>query len=627
MNNKLKSVVRPFVVSTFLLPATSQESTAPARERKCEMICGSAASAADAPDSMAASRRKIFKYLAAALFSVCTGLPSSAAAKTFIDYFQPTPTACPVTSKTWGVSGVLPRDTCNGLENTNVPPQYYYWDGKIIPSPDGKYYLFADRWAGSTGFGNWGNSQTIYAVSDTLLGPYTDKGYAFNNGPNAQDPHKGHNASACVLPDGTYCLYVNEIVPFTIFTSTSLAGPWTPCANPTGELIQNNGVTVNFVSGGDMHMDSNVSLVVRPDGNFEVIQRHGVLALSTTGICGPYKVQQSSNTYPSNQQPPSGLPSIYPNRQKHASDDTYAPSSLESTYVLAEDPVIWYSGGQYHVLYDYPDDRVGYHLTSTDGIHNWTDQGFAFDPRMSKQLFSTTDGTVNNWFKMERPGVIMENGHITHFTFAVSDVDKNNQITAGSNHGSKVLVMAFDGVTFDSETGIGGDGGAGGSSGTGGRGSIDGGAAGSGSGGTSGSGGMRSDAGTTGAGGSVGTGGSSATGGTSSSSAGGAMANGGNSGRGGSPATGGSGAVAGSSGSGGMASGTGGTGGANVGPRGGATSQGGATSANGGSSGCSCVLAGVRGTGNASIFCTATLFGLLAIARRRIRPRCGKKSK
>ena len=236
---------------------------------------------------MAASRRKIFKYLAAALFSVCTGLPSSAAAKTFIDYFQPTPTACPVTSKTWGVSGVLPRDTCNGLENTNVPPQYYYWDGKIIPSPDGKYYLFADRWAGSTGFGNWGNSQTIYAVSDTLLGPYTDKGYAFNNGPNAQDPHKGHNASACVLPDGTYCLYVNEIVPFTIFTSTSLAGPWTPCANPTGELIQNNGVTVNFVSGGDMHMDSNVSLVVRPDGNFEVIQRHGVLALSTTGICGP----------------------------------------------------------------------------------------------------------------------------------------------------------------------------------------------------------------------------------------------------------------------------------------------------------------------------------------------------
>lgn len=503
--------------------------------------------------------------IGATVFVVGAGSPRTATAqtkKTLISYFQPTPTACPVTSKTWGVSGVLPRDTCNGMENTNVPPQYYYWDGKIIPSPDGKYYLFADRWAGSTGFGNWVNSETIYAVSDALLGPYTDKGYAFNNGPNAQDPHKGHNASACVLLDGTYCLYVNEIVPFTIFTSTSLAGPWTPCPNPTGELIQTNGVTVNFVSGGDSHMDSNVSLVVRPDGNFEIIQRHGVIALSTAGICGPYKVQQPSNTYPSNQQPPSGLPSIYPNRQKHTSDDSYAPSTVESTYVLAEDPVIWYSGGQYHVLYDYPDDRVGYHLTSLDGIHNWTDQGLAYDPRMAKQLFSTTDGTVDNWFKMERPGVVMENSHITHFTFAVSDVDKNNQITAGSNHGSKVLVMAFDGATFDAETGVGGAGGAGGSSGTGGRGGIDGGAGGGGSGGTSGSGGsgsgsggtsssggMRSDAGTTGAGGSVATGGSSAAGGTTSSSGtGGAMAIGGNSGSGGSGATGGSGAAAGSSG-------------------------------------------------------------------------------
>ena len=556
--------------------------------------------------------------LLTAIFAVGGG--SSAAAKTFVDYFQPTPTACPVTSKTWGVSGVLPRDTCNGLENTTIPPAYYYWDGKIIPSQDGKYYMFADRWAGSTGFGNWGNSETIYAVSDALLGPYTDKGYAFDNGPDSGDRHKGHNASACVLPDGTYCLYVNEIVPFTIFTATSLAGPWTPCPNPTGELIQTNGVTVNFVAGGDSHMDSNVSLVVRLDGNFEVIQRHGVIALSTAGICGPYKVQQPSNTYPSNQQPPSGLPSIYPNRQKHTSDDSYAPSTVESTYVLAEDPVIWYSGGQYHVLYDYPDDRVGYHLTSTDGIHNWTDQGFAFDPRMAKQLFSTTDGTVDNWYKMERPGVVMENGHITHFTFAVSDVD--NQTTAGSNHGSKVLVMQFDGVSFDADTGVGGTGGAGGSPGTGGSGGIQGSAGQSGAGG---SGGMRSDAATDGGGG---TGGGSGTGGaTSFSGAGGLIASGGSHGSGGS-------SVAGSSGSGGAVTGAGGAptaiggsssaagAGGNGGPRGGATSQGGSTTAAGGSSGCACAVGEGRGAENAyGDVWLATLLGLFAVLRTQRRPR------
>jgi hypothetical protein len=111
--------------------------------------------------------RTIAGRVAAVLFAAGTALPGAAAAKTFISYFQPTPTACPVTSQTWGVSGVLPRDTCNGLENTKIPLQYYYWDGKVLQAPDGKCHMFADRWLGSTGFGNWGNSETIHAVSSS----------------------------------------------------------------------------------------------------------------------------------------------------------------------------------------------------------------------------------------------------------------------------------------------------------------------------------------------------------------------------------------------------------------------------------------------------------------------------
>ena len=174
----------------------------PRRPKKCEMITTVQQEArVDDGPALLQHEDELPARVSPRLFvAVCTALPGAAAAKTFIDYFQPTPTACPVTSKTWGVSGVLPRDTCNGLENTNIPPAYYYWDGKIIPSPDGKYYMFADRWAGSTGFGNWGNSETIYAVSDALLGPYTDKGYAFNNGPDSGDPHKGHNCVGLRAP-------------------------------------------------------------------------------------------------------------------------------------------------------------------------------------------------------------------------------------------------------------------------------------------------------------------------------------------------------------------------------------------------------------------------------------------
>ena len=321
--------------------------------------------------------------------------------------------------------------------------------------------MFADRWAGSQGFNpGWQGSDPIHAVGGkSALGPYTDKGYAYSDSSFGSDPHHGHNSQVVALLNGTYAMIVSEVVPFTIFTASSLDGPWTPCSGSPG-----SGLSVPSGFGGNTNYASNVSLVVRPDGNFEITQRHGLLALSTNGICGPYKAQQPTNTYPSNEAIPSQYSaSIFPNRQKHS--DPMGPSTVESTYWLAEDPVIWFSGGQYHVLYDYPDDRVGYHLTSTDGIHNWTDQGLAYDPRYAQQIFSYTDGTVDHWFKMERPNVVIENGLITHVTFAVSDVDKNNQISAGTNHGSKVIVVPFDGVTFDKDTGVTGTGGAGGGGG------------------------------------------------------------------------------------------------------------------------------------------------------------------
>ena len=386
-----------------------------------------------------------------------------AATKTFIDYFQPTPVTCALTTKAWGCtatgstpsnctsgSGVVPRDTCNGIESPSNPPGNYYWDGTLLRASDGTYHLFADRWPGSSGFNpGWLSSDPIHAVGGTNpLGPFTDKGYAYSDAGFGSDQHHGHNSEVVALLNGTYAMVVSEVVPFTVFTSSSLNGPWTACSGSPG-----SGLSVPSGFGGNTSYASNISLVARADGNFEIIQRHGLIALSTTGVCGPYKAQQPTNTYPSNEAIPSAnSASIFPNRQKHL--DPLGPSTVEGTYSLAEDPVIWYSGGRYNVLYDYLDDRVGYLLTSTDGIHDWTDQGLAYDPRDAQQIFSYTDGTVDHWYKMERPGVLVENGHVTHVTFAVSDVDKNNQISAGTDHGSKVIVIPFDGVTFDKDNGL-----------------------------------------------------------------------------------------------------------------------------------------------------------------------------
>jgi hypothetical protein len=551
--------------------------------------------------------------------SLCTAALAQTK-KTFIDYLQPTPITCsPLSSATWGVAGVLPRDICNGIESAKgagVPPDYYYWDGKIIRAQDGKYHLFMSTWAGSAGFNpGWQGSESYHAVSSQgVLGPYERQGYVFTN----NGSHHGHNTSACELPDGTYVVVVSEVVPFTIYQSSSLDGPWTACPNPSGELIQTNGVN----AGSDTHWDSNVSLTPRADGKFEIVQRHGLIALADS-LCGPYLMQKPTWTYAKANLP--SIDSIYPHRTSQPD-----PQITNPTYDWEEDPTIWYSGGRYHVLYQSSTDRIGYELSSPDGVHDWTDGGLAYDPRMYQKIFGYEgSSTYTQWYKMERPGVVLENGHVTHVTWAVADVDKDNQIPAGSNHGSKVIVVPFDGVTFDADEG-GGAGGLSGAAGAagaagnaGGAGGMNAGRGGNGGGAASGSAGMKGASGANGVAGS----GSSGRSGAGGAPAGGGAAMVGGGGAGGRAASGND-ANAGHSGFGNGATGggagaplsSGGAGSGGVAEAGGSTMAGRDAPSSSGvrnkdSSGCACSVAGSASDGyiqNALVLA----FAALARARR-----------
>ena len=55
---------------------------------------------------------------------------------------------------------------------------------------------------------------------------------------------------------------------------------------------------------------------------------------------------------------------------------------------------------------------------------------------------------MNHWEKIERPR-LLENGHVTYFTLAAIDVEKNR--TRNDNHGSKVIVVPFDGEKLDQD--------------------------------------------------------------------------------------------------------------------------------------------------------------------------------
>jgi hypothetical protein len=331
------------------------------------------------------------------------GVSSRAADKTLIDYFLPTPVRGELSTNAWGAPNVLPRDAQNGVEDTTMK-QWCYWDGKIIKGTDGKFHMFASRWDQARGHNGWGSSLAVHAVSDNVVGPYVDKGICWPDDKGG----KGHNVTALALPDGRYAVVVSETRPGDVFVSKSLDGPWEHLGSITV-------ATNEFSKLGRM---SNVSVLLRPGGDFMIAARSGAIWISKTGILGPYTVQG---------------PSVYSNL-----------SDLPKRNL--EDPVVWYSGGMYHLVVNCWSERKAFHLTSPDGINNWVNRGLAYDP--DKDFIRYSNGTVNHWNKIERPNVYLENGHVAYFTFAVLDVPKEQELP-NDNHGSKVIVVPFDGVAFD----------------------------------------------------------------------------------------------------------------------------------------------------------------------------------
>ena len=373
-----------------------------------------------------ASARAFAPLLLAALFATgnarAQDLPVLGP-KPFIFYFRPTPITHGLSGSAWGVRNVGPRDQDNGLEDRTLA-QWNYWDGVILKGADGRYRLFGSRWDQAKGHGEWWNSKAIQAVSPRLTGPYRDTGLLWPD----NEGGRGHNVIALKLHDGTYAVVISETRNTSVFTSASIDGPW----RFAGEIKVDQSAYHSLANAGPRGGDltgpnpkpwhgSNVNLVERPGGGFIMVQRSGQILVSEKDILGPYRVMGDS-IY----RGLAGLP------QSH----------LENL----EDPVIWYSGGWYHLLVNHWEQRQAYHLISRDGITGWKFQGLAYKP--DADFIRYTNGVQNHWNKLERPGVVMEKGHVVALTFAVIDTPKEEQ-TPGSHHGSKVIVVPFDGAAMD----------------------------------------------------------------------------------------------------------------------------------------------------------------------------------
>jgi hypothetical protein len=343
--------------------------------------------------------------------------------KTLIDFFKPMPIQKPLVSEgIWGANNVLPRDITNGLEDSKME-NWCYWDGSIVKDDKGKYHIYASRWTQEMSHGEgWHiGTKAMHGVSENVMGPYVDKGLVYPDWKEGL----GHNIVALKTHDGKYAVISSETTRGEIFISDKPEGPF----KLLGEIkVEANGYNLGLarydsnnkgaVKNDKVGYMSNVQILLRPNGDYLLIPRSTAPMLSKNGILGPYKIMGDK---------------IYKGMEDIPQEKM-------------EDPTVWFSGGMYHMIVNQHGVDTSYHFTSSDGIHNWKSRGIAF--KIDADIFKYTNGTVNDWAIVQRMTVYVENGHPTHFLFSVIDVNKGKD-RPNDNHGSKIVIVPFDGKAFD----------------------------------------------------------------------------------------------------------------------------------------------------------------------------------
>jgi hypothetical protein len=296
----------------------------------------------------------------------------------FMDRLLPIPVMGSLSSDTWGADNVIPRYVDNGLEDM----EWSYWGGNALKGADGNYHLYVCRWREDSRKGHmeWPRSLVVHAVADNPLGPYRVQ----------ETVGKGHNPEIFRLQDGRYVIYVIG----GYYIADTLAGPWEYAKftfDPQGKPI---------IEGL-----SNLSFAKRHDGSYLMVCRGGGIWISDDGL------------------------------------STYRQVSPESVYPKVEgrfeDPVLWRTHIQYHMIVNDWYGRIAYYLRSKDGLQWKVDPGEAYLPGIARY----EDGTVEDWFKYERMKVLQDElGRATQAHFAVIDTLKHED-RRSDRHSSKHICI------------------------------------------------------------------------------------------------------------------------------------------------------------------------------------------
>lgn len=291
----------------------------------------------------------------------------------FMDRILPAPIHDKLTRNTWGADAVRPRDIHNGIED----PNWSYWGGRSILGPEGKYHLFVARWREDNPLGHagWPDSEIVQAVSDRPTGPFVV----------TQVLGPGHFPEIHRLPSGDYVVYYFH----GCYLAKSLQGPWKHFTKQELGFAKTTFGT----------------LAVREDGSLLMLDRRMRVWIKENGA-DEFRMVSGESIRPK-------IPGNY------------------------EDPMVWRTEVQYHLVVNDWVGRTAYHMRSKDGVHWKEDPGEAY----TIDFDGYEDGTKVRWYKYERPKVLQDQyGRATHLHLAVIDVSKKDD-KSKDNHSSKNIVL------------------------------------------------------------------------------------------------------------------------------------------------------------------------------------------
>ncbi len=295
----------------------------------------------------------------------------------FLDRFQPIPPVGKLSKGEWGTKEVLIRYIDNGIEEK----EWSYWGGNILEE-EGKYHLFICRWPENAQKGHmeWPGSTVVRAVADNSLGPFRV----------VQEIGPGHNPEVYPLKKGGFIVYVID----GYYYADKISGPW------EYRRFEFNARDRRIPAGL-----TNLTFAQREDGSYIMVCRGGGIWFSKDGESEFNLVTEES---------------VYP--------------PYDGSY---EDPVIWRTPIQYHMIVHDWYGRIAYYMRSRDGINWKLDPGEAYVPGIAVY----EDGTREDWFKFERIKILQDSyGRAVQANFAVIDTLKHYD-HGSDNHSSKNIAI------------------------------------------------------------------------------------------------------------------------------------------------------------------------------------------